>query len=232
VMDFWGRRHGFTQLGVPSVKRGWASLSRHHPILRVKKLNVSEMFGAVVRSKSDSPLDGDCLENRYGKKADSSAADVHITSRVGWPRAGAGPAWGVRGGSGGRPTEWGNPWWLIPPSSTVPLLGSSLPWVRPFCPFGSVSQLCASACWGGGAGATFLWIFAVFWCESLLSTVTICPFIHWANAAWGGPDHRPPFMSTRDNEHGKDTSPLPPFASALTLNPTKPSQARVAQANG
>ncbi len=32
VMDFWGRLHGFTQLGVP--KRGWASVGRYHPILR------------------------------------------------------------------------------------------------------------------------------------------------------------------------------------------------------
>ena len=33
VIDFWGRLHGFTQLGVP--KRGWASVGRHHPVLRV-----------------------------------------------------------------------------------------------------------------------------------------------------------------------------------------------------
>ena len=29
VIDFWGRLHGFAQLGVPT--RGWASVGRHHP---------------------------------------------------------------------------------------------------------------------------------------------------------------------------------------------------------
>jgi hypothetical protein len=33
VMDFWGRLHGFAQLGVP--KRGLDSVGRYHPILRV-----------------------------------------------------------------------------------------------------------------------------------------------------------------------------------------------------
>jgi hypothetical protein len=33
VMDFWGRLHGFAQLGVP--KRGWDSVGRYHPIPRV-----------------------------------------------------------------------------------------------------------------------------------------------------------------------------------------------------
>ncbi len=33
VMDFWGRLHGFAQLGVP--KRGWDSVGRYHPSLRV-----------------------------------------------------------------------------------------------------------------------------------------------------------------------------------------------------
>ena len=33
VMDFWGRLHGFAQLGAP--KRGWDSVGRYHPILRV-----------------------------------------------------------------------------------------------------------------------------------------------------------------------------------------------------
>jgi hypothetical protein len=33
VVDFWGRLHGFTQFGLP--KRGWGSVGRYHPILRV-----------------------------------------------------------------------------------------------------------------------------------------------------------------------------------------------------
>jgi hypothetical protein len=33
MMDFWGRLHGFAQLGGP--KRGWESVGRYHPILRV-----------------------------------------------------------------------------------------------------------------------------------------------------------------------------------------------------
>ncbi len=38
VMDIWGRLHGFTQLGVP--KRGWGSVGRHHPILRVTETSL------------------------------------------------------------------------------------------------------------------------------------------------------------------------------------------------
>ncbi len=41
VMDFWGRLHGFAQLGVP--KRGWDSVGRYDPIVRV-----TEMRGVLV----------------------------------------------------------------------------------------------------------------------------------------------------------------------------------------
>ncbi len=33
VTNFWGRLHGFAQLGVP--ERGWDSVGRYHPIPRV-----------------------------------------------------------------------------------------------------------------------------------------------------------------------------------------------------
>ena len=33
VADFWGRLHGFAQLGVP--RRGWGSVGPHHPVLRI-----------------------------------------------------------------------------------------------------------------------------------------------------------------------------------------------------
>jgi hypothetical protein len=39
VMDFWGRLQGFAQLRVP--KRGWASVGRYHPILRVTETGLS-----------------------------------------------------------------------------------------------------------------------------------------------------------------------------------------------
>ncbi len=38
VMDFWGRLHGCAQLGVP--KRGWDSVGRCHPILRVTETSM------------------------------------------------------------------------------------------------------------------------------------------------------------------------------------------------
>ncbi len=38
VIDSCGRQQGFTQLGVP--KRGWASMGRYHPILRVTETDL------------------------------------------------------------------------------------------------------------------------------------------------------------------------------------------------
>jgi hypothetical protein len=38
VMDVWGHLHGFAQLGVP--KRGWDSVGRYHPILRVTETSL------------------------------------------------------------------------------------------------------------------------------------------------------------------------------------------------
>ncbi len=46
VMDFWGRLHGFVQLGVP--KRGWGSVGRCHPSSEYSNRNGSEMRGAVL----------------------------------------------------------------------------------------------------------------------------------------------------------------------------------------
>ena len=56
VIDFWGRLHGFAQLGVP--KRRWASVGRHHPVLRVTETGLR---CSGRRLKSSPPLDGDGL---------------------------------------------------------------------------------------------------------------------------------------------------------------------------
>jgi hypothetical protein len=115
VMDFWGRLHGFTQLGVP--KRGWDSVGRYHAsILRVTETGL-EMRGVVVCRSRTSRLTG----TMWGtiKRAGTSCAGAHVTSRVGWPRRPAGPAWGVCGGRGGQPNAWRAPGGKIPRALTL-----------------------------------------------------------------------------------------------------------------
>jgi hypothetical protein len=60
---------------------------------------------------------------------------------------------------------WGAPGGKIPRARLDSYLTTLQGWGPR--PFGSVKQLCPYACLGGRwAGATFLWIFAVFWCGS------------------------------------------------------------------
>ncbi len=66
VMDFWA--NWTTSLSLRCEKRGWASVGRHHPMLRVTNRNGSQMLGAVVFRPSfleygNHPPDGDA---RFG----------------------------------------------------------------------------------------------------------------------------------------------------------------------
>ncbi len=74
VTGFWGRLHGFTQLGV--------GCSGSPPPNPKGNRSGTEVLGAVVWGTD--------------KRADSSAADAHVMSRVGWPR------WGRPGGCAER----------------------------------------------------------------------------------------------------------------------------------
>ncbi len=82
------------------------------------------------------------------KRADTLAADAHVTSRVGWPRPRAGPAWGcVEGVVVGL---WGAPGGKIPRARLYPNSTTLYGWGPR--PFGSAIRPCASACLGGRLG--------------------------------------------------------------------------------
>jgi hypothetical protein len=91
--------------------------------------NGSEMRGAVVWR-----ITSRFVWTVWGtdKRAETSTADAHVTSQVGWPRPRAGPAWRVGGGV--MVGLWGAPGGKIPRARLYPnhllRMGTSPRWYR------------------------------------------------------------------------------------------------------